>query len=339
MQTVKIACTQKKYDVLIGNSLLKNTGEIFKEYFSPCSVVLVTDDCVDVLYGEAVLQSLIEAGFNTYKFVFQHGEHSKNLQVFSQLLEFMAQHALTRSDMVVALGGGVTGDLAGYAASCYMRGIRFVQMPTTMLAAVDSSVGGKTGVNLYAGKNLAGAFWQPSLVVCDCDTLRTLSDDILADGVAESVKYGIIKDRGLFELLETDDWLQSNPELCVARCVQIKGDIVAKDEFDNAERQLLNFGHTLGHAIEKLSAYEITHGHAVAIGMVMVTRAAEHRKWTKEPCLGRIIDILKKHGLPTDCLFEPNDLAIAALADKKRTGSFINLIVPIRIGEIGRAHV
>ncbi len=333
MQTIKIACTQKKYDVLIGKGLLKNTGEIFKEYFSPCCAVLVTDDCVDALYGETVLQSLTGAGFNTVKFVFQHGEHSKNLEVFSQLLEFMAQNALTRSDMVVALGGGVTGDLAGYAAACYMRGIRFVQMPTTLLAAVDSSVGGKTGVNLDAGKNLAGAFWQPSLVFCDCDTLGTLSDDILADGVAETVKYGMIKDRELFEMLETGDCVRHNAEMCIARCVQIKGDVVAGDEFDNGERQLLNFGHTLAHAIEKLSDYTITHGHAVAIGMVMITRAAENRKLTKEPCLARLIDTLKKHGLPTDCPFELNDLATVALGDKKRAGSVINLIIPIRIGE------
>lgn len=333
MQTVKIACTQKKYDVLIGNELLKNTGEIFKEYFSPCSLILVTDDCVDALYGETVLQSLTGAGFNTVKFIFQHGEHSKNLDVFSQLLEFMAQHSLTRSDMVVALGGGVTGDLAGYAAACYMRGIRFVQMPTTLLAAVDSSVGGKTGVNLDAGKNLAGAFWQPSLVICDCDTLSTLSSEVLADGVAETIKYGMIKDRELFELLETGDYLQSNPAQCVARCVQIKGDVVAGDEFDHGERQLLNFGHTLAHAIEKRSDYKITHGHAVAIGMVMITRATENNDLTKEPCLGRLIDTLKKHGLPTDCSFDLRDLATAALADKKRAGSSINLIVPIRIGE------
>ncbi len=288
---------------------------------------------MDALYCDTVLQSLTGAGFSVSKFVFLHGEHSKNLHVFSQLLEFMAEHSLTRSDMVVALGGGVTGDLAGYAAACYMRGIGFVQMPTTLLAAVDSSVGGKTGVNLDAGKNLAGAFWQPDLVVCDSDTLGTLSDEILADGVAETIKYGMIRDRELFEMLERGDCLRSNPELCIARCVQIKGDVVAGDEFDNGERQLLNFGHTLAHAIEKTSDYSITHGHAVAVGMVIFTRAAEKLKLTKEPCLGRLIDALKKHGLPVDCPFQLRDLTSAALGDKKRIGSSINLIIPIRIGE------
>lgn len=333
MHTVKIACTQKKYDVLIGKGLLNKVGEILKEYFSPCGIVLVTDDRVNALYGDAVLQSLTDAGFSISKFVFPHGEHSKNLRVFSQLLEFMAEHSITRSDRVLALGGGVTGDLAGYAAACYMRGIGFVQMPTTLLAAVDSSVGGKTGVNLDAGKNLAGAFWQPDLVVCDSDTLQTLSDEILADGVAETIKYGMIKDAQLFEMLETGDFLRNNPELCIARCVQIKGDVVAGDEFDKGERQLLNFGHTLAHAIEKMSDYSITHGHAVAMGMVVVTRAAEKLSLTKEPCLDRLIDILKKHGLPIDCPFELHGLTSAALGDKKRIGSSINLIIPIKIGQ------
>ncbi|HZK39421.1 MAG TPA: 3-dehydroquinate synthase [Clostridia bacterium] len=330
---MKIACTQKKYNVLIGKDLLNKTGEILKEYFAPCAIVLVTDDRVDALYGDTVVKSLTKAGFKISKFVFPHGEHSKNLRTFSQLLEFMAKHSITRSDRVLALGGGVTGDLAGYAAACYMRGIGFVQMPTTLLAAVDSSVGGKTGVNLDAGKNLAGAFWQPDLVVCDSDTLNTLSDEILADGVAETIKYGMIKDAELFEKLETGDYLRDNPERCIARCVQIKGDVVARDEFDKGERQLLNFGHTLAHAIEKLSGYAITHGHAVAIGMVMVTRAAEKLNLTKEPCLDRLIDTLKKHGLPTDCPFELHDLTSAALGDKKRTGTSINLIIPIKIGQ------
>ncbi|MEI6579117.1 MAG: 3-dehydroquinate synthase, partial [Eubacteriales bacterium] len=269
MQSVKVSCTQKSYDVLIGSRMLKNAGDILRDYFSPCSVVIVTDDNVDALYGETVQYSLTCSGFNTSKFVFKHGEHSKNLSVYAKALEFMAQNSLTRSDMVVALGGGVTGDLAGFAAASYLRGVRFVQMPTTLLAAVDSSVGGKTGVNLDAGKNLAGAFWQPSLVLCDCDTLNTLPDDILADGIAEAIKYGMIRDKELFEMLEFGDCI-SNPEACVARCVTIKGNIVAKDEFDNGERQLLNFGHTLAHSIEKLSDYKISHGHAVAIGMVIV---------------------------------------------------------------------
>ena len=334
MQTVKIACTQKSYDVLIGNGLLRNAGEILRDYFPPCSAVLVTDDNVDALYGETVLFSLTCSGFNVCKFVFKHGEHSKNLSVFTTLLEFMAQNALTRSDMVIALGGGVTGDLAGYAASSYMRGIRFVQMPTTLLAAVDSSVGGKTGVNLEAGKNLAGAFWQPSLVLCDCAALNTLPDDIMADGIAEVIKYGMIKDRTLFEMLETGKCF-NKMEACIARCVEIKGDVVAKDEFDNGERQLLNFGHTLAHAIEKLSGYEMSHGHAVAVGMVMVTRAAERMNLTKEICLGRLIKTLEKYNLPVKCPYGLSDLASAALADKKRAGSAINLIIPLRIGEAG----
>lgn len=334
MQTVKIACAQKSYDVLIGSGLLKNAGEILRDYFPPCSAVLVTDDNVNALYGETVEFSLTCSGFNVCKFVFKNGEHAKNLSVFTKLLEFMTHNALTRSDMVIALGGGVTGDLAGFAASSYMRGIRFVQMPTTLLAAVDSSVGGKTGVNLDAGKNLAGAFWQPSLVVCDCETLNTLRDEVLADGIAEVIKYGMIKDRALFERLETGKCL-NEMEACITRCVEIKGDVVEKDEFDNGERQLLNFGHTLAHAIEKLSGYELSHGHAVAVGMVMVTRAAESMNLTKEICLGRLIQTLNKYALPVKCPYELSDLTNAALGDKKRAGSVINLIIPLKIGEAG----
>ncbi len=334
MQTVKIACAQKSYDVLIGSGLLKNAGEILRDYFPPCSAVLVTDDNVNALYGETVEFSLTCSGFNVCKFVFKNGEHAKNLSVFTKLLEFMAHNALTRSDMVIALGGGVTGDLAGFAASSYMRGIRFVQMPTTLLAAVDSSVGGKTGVNLDAGKNLAGAFWQPSLVVCDCETLNTLRDEVLADGIAEVIKYGMIKDRALFERLETGKCL-NEMEACITRCVEIKGDVVEKDEFDNGERQLLNFGHTLAHAIEKLSGYELSHGHAVAVGMVMVTRAAESMNLTKEICLGRLIQTLNKYALHVKCPYELSDLTNAALGDKKRAGSVINLIIPLKIGEAG----
>ncbi len=334
MQTVRISCTQRSYDVLIGNNLLNSSGDIMKDYFTPCSAVVVTDDIVDALYGDTVVYSLTSTGFNTSKFVFKNGEQSKNLTVYTKLLEYMAKISLTRSDMVVALGGGVTGDLAGFAASTYMRGIKFVQMPTTLLAAIDSSVGGKTGVNLEAGKNLTGSFWQPSLVICDFDTLKTLPDEIMADGFAEAVKYGMIKDKELFDLLDTGDFML-HAEACISRCVEIKGDIVAKDEFDLGERQLLNFGHTIAHAIEKLSDYKISHGHAVAIGMVIMTRAAESMNLIKEPCLDKLIAILKKYDLPTICPFELIDLTRVALSDKKRSGGSINLVIPLAVGVCG----
>ncbi len=334
MQTMKISCKQRNYDVFIGNNLLKDAGEILAKTFTPCSAVIVTDDIVDSLYGDNVAFSMTCAGFNTSKFVFKNGEQSKNISVYSKLLEFLARNSITRSDIVVALGGGVTGDLAGFAAATYMRGIQFVQMPTTLLAAIDSSVGGKTGVNLDAGKNLAGAFWQPSYVLCDCDTLKTLPEEILADGIAEAVKYGMIRDNELFVMLESGNFFD-NPEAVIARCVGIKGEIVVKDELDTGERQLLNFGHTLAHAIEKLSCYKISHGQAVAIGMTIVTRAAESMNLTKEPCLNRLINVLKKYNLPVKCPFELFDLAKVAALDKKRTGNTINVIIPIKIGESG----
>ena len=334
MRTVNVSCTQRNYDVFIGNDLLKDAGEILSKIFSPCSAVIVTDDIVDSLYGDEVALSMTCAGFNTSKFVFKNGEQSKNLSVYSKILEFLACSSITRSDIVVALGGGVTGDLAGFAAATYMRGIRFVQMPTTLLAAIDSSVGGKTGVDLEDGKNLAGAFWQPSFVLCDCDTLKTLPEEILADGIAEAVKYGMIRDSELFDLLEAGEFFD-DPKNVIARCVRIKGDIVAKDEFDNGERQLLNFGHTLAHAIEKLSGYKISHGQAVAIGMTVVTRAADSMNLTKEPCLPRLKNVLKKYGLPVECPYEMSDLAGIAVMDKKRSGSTINVIIPLKIGESG----
>lgn len=334
MQTLKVTCKQRNYEVIVGNNLLKDAGEILAKIFPPCSAVIVTDDIVDSLYGDDVAFSLTCAGFNTSKFIFKNGEQSKNLSVYAKLLEFLAQNAINRSDIVIALGGGVTGDLAGFAAATYMRGIQFVQMPTTLLAAIDSSVGGKTGVNLEAGKNLAGAFWQPSFVLCDCDTLKTLPEDILADGIAEAVKYGMIRDRELFEMLESGVFFD-NPKIVIARCVGIKGEIVAKDELDTGERQLLNFGHTLAHAIEKLSGYKISHGHAVAIGMTIITRAAESMNLVKEPCLKRLIGVLKKYGLPVKCPYEIFDLVRIAALDKKRSGNAINFIIPLRIGESG----
>lgn len=332
MTKVKIDCKHKSYDVLIGEGLLKKTGEILKEYMSPCSAVLVTDSNVDSLYAGGVEQSLKKAGFNTFKFVFPHGEGSKNLGVLAELLEFMAANGITRSDLTVALGGGVTGDLAGFASAVYMRGIRFVQIPTTFLAAIDSSVGGKTGVNLKAGKNLAGAFWQPELVICDTESFNTLSREVMADGIAEAIKYGVIKDKNLFDTFCEGDWRDLTQKI-VARCVEIKGEVVNKDELDKGERQLLNFGHTLGHAIEKLSGYTVAHGHGVAVGMVLITRAAERRGIAEKGSLNSLIVALKKQGLPVSCDYYAAQLTEAALSDKKRTGEKINLIVPRRIGE------
>ncbi len=330
MKTVHVN-TSIEYDVIIDKGLLSRAGELSREAVGVCSACIVTDDTVNALYGSKVETSLRSSGFSTVKFVIPHGEESKNTASLISLLEFLAENKLTRGDCIVALGGGVVGDLAGFAAAVYLRGIKFIQIPTTLLAAVDSSVGGKTAVDLVAGKNLAGAFHQPSLVICDYETLDTLSESIFSDGCAEVIKYGIINDKPLFKLLEGG--IKENIEDVIATCVANKANIVAEDEFDIGKRQLLNLGHTVGHAIELCSAFSISHGSAVAIGMVIVTRAAVSLGLCAPSELEAVIALLKSAGLPTECPYTEKELTAAALGDKKRTGSSITLVLPYAIGD------
>ncbi len=318
------------YDIIIGKGLLNSLGEYAKKAVGVCRACLVTDDVVDALYAERAKSSLASAGFDVIKFVIPHGEASKSTQNLINLVEYLAQNRLTRSDIIVALGGGVVGDLAGFAAAIYLRGIRFIQVPTTLLAAVDSSVGGKTAVDLEAGKNLAGAFHQPSLVLCDYETLDTLDDCIFSDGCAEVIKYGVINDRPLFDSFKNG--IKSNIENVIAECVKRKADIVKEDEFDHGCRQLLNLGHTAGHAIEALSAFQISHGSAVSIGMVIVTRIAVSLGVCPEGELDELIAMLKAEGLPTVCPYSAEQMAAIATADKKRLGDTISFIIPHSIG-------
>ena len=250
--TVKTSAT---YEVLIGSGLLQKAGEAVKKVISPCKAAIVTDSTVVHLYEETVRQSLTEAGFSVCTFVFPAGEASKNIHTLSHLLEFLAKEEMTRTDLIVALGGGVTGDLAGFGAAVYLRGIPFVQIPTTFLAAIDSSVGGKTAVDLEAGKNLAGAFYQPKRVLCDTDVLQTLPEVVFADGIAEALKYGVLGDAALFEKIAGGDFRQDLEEI-IETCVSMKRDVVEEDEFDTGKRQLLNLGHTFGHAIEQKSHFK-----------------------------------------------------------------------------------
>ncbi len=329
MTTVRVNASSS-YDIIIGKGLLSSLGKQIKSTVGSCRPCIVTDDKVDALYSSAVEQSLVSEGFSCEKFVIPNGEASKNTSNLIALLEFLAKKRFTRKDCIVALGGGVVGDLAGFAAGVYLRGIRFIQVPTTLLAAVDSSVGGKTAVDLVAGKNLAGVFHQPSLVLCDVNTLDTLEDAIFADGCAEVIKYAIINDRPMFNRLKNG--IKSNIEQVIAECVTHKAEIVAEDEFDRGLRQLLNLGHTVGHAIELCSSLTISHGSAVAIGTVVVARMAVELGFCT-PCeLDEIIALFKAQGLPTECPFSAEELAKVATADKKRSGDTINLIVPYGIG-------
>lgn len=331
METIRVNAS-KEYDVVIGGGILSSLGERCVSLFGKGRALIVTDSNVAPLWLEKAKTSLENAGIDTLEFVFTAGEDSKSKETLFELLEFAAENRITRSDFAVALGGGVTGDMTGLASSLLLRGIPFIQVPTTLLAAVDSSVGGKTAVNLTAGKNLAGAFYQPSLVLCDTDTLSTLPHCEFANGMAEVIKYGVIFDKELFDKVQNGD-VKSDIEKIIARCVELKRDVVAKDEFDCGDRQLLNFGHTMAHSVEKCSNFGIAHGSAVAIGMIIAAKASYALGWSDEDCTKAITDANKNNDLPVECEFSPKDLADAALSDKKRSGGSINFVVPKKIGE------
>ena len=331
MTTIEVSAS-KTYQVEIGSGLLFELGSRAAALGGAKKVCIVSDSNVWPLYGAAADASLHGAGMDTCAFVFPAGESSKNGGTFLDLLNYLAENRLTRSDVLIALGGGVVGDLTGFAAACYLRGIRFIQVPTTLLAAVDSSVGGKTAIDLSAGKNLAGAFHQPSLVLCDTDTLYTLPEDIFRDGCAEVIKTAILFDEPLFMELVRDG-LGFDRERIIAVCVAHKRDIVATDEFDRGQRQLLNLGHTFGHAAEALSDFTLSHGKAVAIGTAMAARIAVHTGHCDQGTATRIMWLLEKFGLPIFTHHTAAELSDAALSDKKRAGDTVNLILPKRIGE------
>ena len=320
----------KTYDVIIGKNILVKAGTIIRKTVGGKAAVTVMDDNVAKIYGEKLSNSLAAASYHTLLYIFPHGESSKNTKTFVSLLNFLAKKKITRTDVVIALGGGVTGDLAGFAAACYMRGIRFVQMPTTLLAAVDSSVGGKTAVDLTAGKNLAGAFYQPDLVLCDVSVLSTLPATVFRDGCAEVIKHGMIADKVLFNLLKVP--IQAQMEKIIARNVKIKSGIITEDEFEKDRRKLLNFGHSVGHAIELLSGYSLSHGQAVAAGMAIITRAAFRMGLCGKKCLSELLQMLERYNLPVNTKYKAGAIAKACLSDKKRDGDIFTLVFPLKIG-------
>lgn len=325
MNTIHIAAS-REYDVLIGHGLLDELGTLAAGVVDAKTAAIVSDDSVFALYGKRAAAALERVGFRVVSFVFPHGESSKNLTVYGQVLNFLCENRISRTDVVVALGGGVVGDLAGFAAASYLRGVRFLQVPTTLLAAVDSSVGGKTAIDLPAGKNLAGAFCQPSLVLCDTDTLNSLPTDIFRDGCAEVIKYGVLYDPKLFAHLE-EKGLAFDREAVITRCVELKRDVVMEDEFDTGARMKLNLGHTVGHGVEAKSRFALSHGKAVAIGMAIVSRASNCGDTP------RILALLEKFGLPTRTDYSADDLFTYTLSDKKRSGGTVNLIIPRAIGD------
>lgn len=330
MRTIKVSAS-KSYDIMIGSGILPALGETVAKVCPVGTAVVVSDSNVCPIYGKAALDSLAIAGFKAISYVFPAGEQHKSSSTYLDLLDFLATNHVTRSDCLIALGGGVVGDLTGFTAATFLRGIRYVQVPTTLLAAVDSSVGGKTAIDLPAGKNLVGAFCQPALVLCDIDTLNSLPEAVLRDGCGEIIKYGILYDEKLFAHLE-EAGLFFHREQVIARCVELKRDVVMEDEFDNGARQKLNLGHTIGHGIEACSQFSVSHGNAVAAGMAIVARAGAALGICSPEAKRRILNVLVKFNLPITADYSPEELYRCALSDKKRSGETVNLIVPQTIG-------
>ncbi len=317
--------TQNGYEIHIEEGLLSRVAEECQAVLKSEKLLLLTDSHVQPLYGETVRAALESVGYAVTEYVLPAGEESKSVENYLAVIDTLAREGFSRSDAIIALGGGVVGDLAGFCAATYLRGIPFVQIPTTLLACVDSSVGGKTAVNLSAGKNLLGAFYQPRLVLCDPLTLKTLKPAVYADGMAEVIKYGMIRDPELFEALENRAWTDTQ---IIARCVSIKSEIVAEDEFDNAVRLLLNYGHTIGHAVEKCSHFAISHGSAVAIGMAVMAKAEPNGEQLSK----RLEQILTAYALPTRCEFTAEELYRVALVDKKRRNQLLHIITVPSLG-------
>lgn len=331
METVEINVS-KKYNVHIGKGLMEKSGEFLKAFPKVKKIALITDDIVDDLYSKIVEKSLTNENFEVIKYVIKNGEASKNGENFINILNFLAENELTRTDCIFALGGGVVGDLAGFCAATYLRGIGFIQCPTTLLAMVDSSVGGKTAIDLKAGKNLAGAFYQPDVVICDCDAVKTLPEEIFSDGCAEIIKYGAIFDEKLLSHLK-EKGKSFDLQKVVKRCVELKCETVTKDEFDLGLRQLLNFGHTIGHSIEALSNYKIPHGKAVATGMAIISKACVKSGLCEKNVSDELTEIIKKFDLPTESSYPVDDMIKIIKNDKKRKGDSITLVVPECLGK------
>lgn len=319
MTRVGVAVTPP-YEALIGAGLLDRLGELLRP-LAAGSVMVVTEENVAPLYLDRAAASLSAAGFTVRTAVLPAGEATKSAEYYVNLLERFAP--LTRSDTVLALGGGVVSDLAGFAAATYLRGIRSVNVPTTLLAMVDAAVGGKTGIDLPTGKNLVGAFCQPALVVCDPTLLTTLPPRELRSGWAEVIKTAILFDPPLFQRLKTGE---AATEQVIAACLQHKSAVLSRDVYDRGERQLLNLGHTLGHTVEVCSDYRVSHGEAVAVGIAAMARAFSRDA-------EEIIALLEQFGLPTRTELSPHALAQAALYDKKRRGDTVTLVIPERIGD------
>lgn len=339
MQTLTVHAS-RTYEVLVGRGLLSCAGTLCREVNGGARALLVSDSHVGPLYTMNVAGSLRDAGYTVKTYMFPAGEASKTLDTVAGLYAQLAAGGFTRRDLLVALGGGVTGDMTGFTAATWLRGVDFVQIPTSLLAQVDSSVGGKTGVDLPQGKNLVGAFHQPVRVIADTNTLRTLPEAVWADGMGEVIKTAAIRDAALFAALEQQPPTPETAEDTVARCVAIKRDVVERDEQESGERKLLNFGHTLGHALEQHDGYRtLTHGAAVGLGMVRITRASERQGLTVPGTADRLARLLAACGLPAESDVPLSALLPALKLDKKSAGNGIDLVLLRDIGDSFVQHL
>lgn len=321
----------KSYPIYIGKNILSECGSIIKDITKAKKIAIITDDTVYSLYGEQTEEILTKEGFDVVTFVFPHGEESKSYSTLLDIYNFLCENEITRTDLLVALGGGVVGDITGFAAATFLRGIDFVQIPTTLLAQVDSSVGGKTAIDLPCGKNLVGAFKQPICVICDMYTLKTLPPEIFSDGMGEVIKYGMISDFILFDTIASHNQknIFSVLEDIICTCIEIKRDVVEADEFDKGLRMILNYGHTLGHAIESYYNYETySHGSAVAIGMCLIAE-----KTLKPRQYNKLKECIKAYNLPTEVPVPIKELIPLCGKDKKRMSNNMNFIVCETIGK------
>lgn len=322
--------TDKSYNIDITDKLDDfNINNIIPKQ---SKIVVVTDNNVDFYYGDLMVNKIKSFGFDVNKYVVKPGEESKSIETLYSLCKYLNEWKITRNDYLIAFGGGVVGDLTGLAASLYLRGINYIQVPTTLLAMVDSSVGGKTAINMENGKNLIGTFYQPKYVFCCTKFLRTLDENIYRDGCAEIIKYALIYDKDLFYEIKNKDFNEIN---VIERCIRIKTHIVKLDEYDKKDiRALLNFGHTFGHPFETLSNFNISHGSAVAIGMVIASKVSKYLELgdiTKD-----VEDILKRYGFDLSINYSIDEICNIMLNDKKRENNDIAFILP---EEIGLCHV
>ena len=333
MDTIHIKASTV-YDVIIERNSLSRIAEYLQPIKPACSVMIVTDDNVGPLYASTIAEHLKTAGYTVHTYTFPHGESEKNGHRLMDLIETLGNAKLTRKDLIIALGGGVVGDLAGFAAATYLRGIDYVQVPTSLLAAVDSSVGGKTAVNLECGKNLWGAFKQPILVLCDPETLSTLPKEEWINGCGEIIKYGFLDHPELLDQLRERPLLQHPEDVdsIIAQCVRIKAHVVEVDEKESGFRATLNLGHTFGHGIEHGSAFTIPHGNAVALGLLIMAKGAVAHKELEPTIIPMIENLLLSHQLPTTMTIPKDVILEEASHDKKASGSSITIVVPTGYG-------